>query len=257
VHSWTPCPCAGTFQHDSSSVALQWDRLHLGDAESRPTDAALLDAWVLYHNGAFEAAALAALALGPSGLTLANKAACIHATYVEPSEPVRLERLLSAAERAQQQQNLSPDLPGAWYWQGYALGRYSQGVSVAKALTKGLGSTVRHALDTTIALAPRHADAHLALANFHAEVIDKVGELIGGMVHGARKGTALDLYERALSLNPGSAITLHEYANGLLMLEGERGLERATQLRLQAETFVPLDAMERLYLDGVRADLGG
>lgn len=257
MHSWTPCPRAGVFQHDRESIALQWARLHLGDAEPLPTDAALLDAWVLYHNGAFEAAALAALALGPSGLTLANKAACIHATYVEPSEPVRLERLLSAADRAQQQQGLSPDLPGAWYWQGYALGRYSQGVSVAKALTKGLGSTVRHALDTTIALAPQHADAHLALANFHAEVIDKVGELIGGMVHGARKGTALALYEKALSLNPGSAITLHEYANGLLMLEGERGLERATQLRLQAETFVPLDAMEQLYLDGVRADLGG
>lgn len=255
--SWTPCPYAGVFHHDRDSVSRQWDRLHAGDAEPLPTDAALLDAWVLYHNGAFEAAALAGLALGPSGFTLANKAACIHATYVEPSEPARLERLLSAADRAQQQQALAPDLAGAWYWQGYALGRYSQGVSVAKALTKGLGSTVRHALDTTIALAPHHADAHLALANFHAEVIDKVGELIGGMVHGARKSAAVALYEKALSLNPGSAVTLHEYANGLLMLEGERGLERAQRLRERAEAVEPLDAMEQLYIATARADLGG
>jgi tetratricopeptide (TPR) repeat protein len=255
--SWTPCPFTGVFQHTRDSVTLQWTRLHAGDAEPLPTDAALMDAWVLYHNGAFEDAALAALALGPSGLTLANKAACIHATYVEPSEPARLERLLSAAERAQQQQGLAPDLPGAWYWQGYALGRYSQGVSVARALARGLGSTVRHALDTTITLAPHHADAHLALASFHAEVIDKVGELIGNLVHGARKGAALALYEKALLLNPRSAVTLHEFANGLLMLEGERGLERATQLREQAEAFEPLDAMEQLYLTAARADLDG
>lgn len=255
--SWTPCPFTGVFRHHRDSIVGHWARLHTGDAEPLPTDVALLDAWVLYHNGAFEDAALAALALGPSGFTLANKAACIHATYVEPSEPVRLERLLGAVERAQQQQALAPDVPGAWYWQGYALGRYSQGVSVAKALAKGLGSKVRHALDTTIALAPHHADAHLALANFHAEVIDKVGELIGSMVHGARKSVALGLYEKALALNPQSAVTLHEYANGLMMLEGEGGLARATQLRERAEAFEPLDAMERLYLAGVRADLGG
>lgn len=255
--SWTPCPFTGVFQHTCASVTLQWARLHAGDAEPLPTDAALMDAWVLFHNGAFEDAALAALALGPSGFTLANKAACVHATYVEPSEPARLERLLSAAERALQHQGIAPDLPGAWYWQGYALGRYSQGVSVARALAQGLGSTVRHALDTTITLAPHHADAHLALASFHAEVIDKVGELIGNLVHGARKGAALDLYEKALLLNPRSAVTLHEFANGLLMLEGERGLERATQLREQAEAFEPLDAMEQLYLTSAKADLDG
>ncbi|EWS62565.1 hypothetical protein Y695_04206 [Hydrogenophaga sp. T4] len=68
---------------------------------------------------------------------------------------------------------------------------------MAKALAKGLGGKVRQALQTTIELAPNHADAHLALANYHAEVIDKVGELIGSMTHGARKDTGLALYRKA------------------------------------------------------------
>ena len=61
----------------------------------------------------------------------------------------------------------------------YALGRYSPGISVAKALAQGLGSKVKHALETTLKLQPKHADAHIALGAFHAEVIDKVGKLLG------------------------------------------------------------------------------
>ena len=34
-------------------------------------------------------------------------------------------------------------------------------------------------MDPVIALAPRHADAHIALGAFHAEVIAKVGKLLG------------------------------------------------------------------------------
>ncbi len=45
----------------------------------------------------------------------------------------------------------------------YAVGRYGQGISVAKALAQGLGSKVKNALETTIKLAPKHADAHIAL----------------------------------------------------------------------------------------------
>ncbi len=46
---------------------------------------------------------------------------------------------------------------------------------------------MKEALEKTIKLQPRHADAHIALAAFHAEVIDKVGSLIGGMTYGAKR----------------------------------------------------------------------
>ncbi len=254
---WTPCPHAGSLHADAASLRGQWSRLHRGDAESMPEDEALLEGWVLFHNGEFQRAAEAGQRLGGRGLTLANKARCIHASYVEPSEALRLERLQVAAMCAQAQQISDPHNPNAWYWQGYAIGRYSQGISVAKALARGLGSQVRRALERTIALAPEHADAHLALANFHAEVIHKVGELIGGLTHGARKETGLALYQRAMALNPDSAITLAEFANGLMMLEGEAALDRATALLQRAADFEPLDAMELLYVDSARMALQG
>ena len=254
---WTPCPHAGTLHLDAERLRAQWRRLHRGDAEPLPADAALLEGWVWFHNGEFQRAAEAGLRLGGHGLTLANKARCIHASYVEPSEPLRLERLQAAAACAQAQQASDPHNPNAWYWQAYAIGRYSQGISVAKALARGLGSQVRRALERTMALSPEHADAHLALANFHAEVIHKVGELIGGMTYGARKDAGLALYQSAMALNPDSAITLAEFANGLLMLEGDKALDQATALLQRAADFEPLDAMEHLYVDSARMALQG
>ena len=252
---WAPCPCPPAQPFTADTLPDHWSRLHRGDAESLPADAAVLAAWLRFHNGDFEGATRAGLALGAPGIAVANKATCIYARYVEPSEPRRLALWLEAAERARVQQLSQPQDAAAWYWQGYALGRYSQGISVAKALAKGLGGQVRHALQTTIEREPRHADAHLALASFHAEVIDQVGELIGGMTHGARKQTGLDLYQRAMVLNPDSAITLAEVANGLVMLEGQKATEQAARLLQQAAAFQPLDAMERLYVESARMAL--
>jgi len=255
MSDWTPSLHADPTRFDTVRLAAQWARLHRGDAEALPTDPALLQAWVLFHNGKFEAAAQAGLALGWAGASVAHKATCIYARYVEPNEARRLDLLKKAAERAAAHQLHAPHHPGAWYWQGYALGRFSQGINVAKALALGLGVRVRGALQKTLELAPQHADAHLALATFHAEVIDKMGSLIGGMTYGAHKATGLALYQQAMRLNPDSAITLNEYANGMIMLEGEAGVEQALGLQDRAARLEPQDAMECHYLDEVRATL--
>ncbi len=240
---------------DSARLRALWNRLHQGDSEPWPEDEALQQAWVLFHNGEFHRAALAGLALGDAGQNVANKATCIYANYVEPREATRQALLLEAAARAGDLQQRQPDNPGAWYWQAYALGRYSQGISVAKALTQGLGVRIRRALEATLERCPQHADAHLALAAYHAEVIDKVGPLVGGMTYGADKAVGLGLYEKALAINPDSAVTLTEYAHGLVMLEGQRRLTEATALLDRAAAMEPLDAMERLYVASARIAL--
>ncbi|MBP7412970.1 MAG: hypothetical protein KA932_03670, partial [Giesbergeria sp.] len=190
--TWPPFPHAGHYRYDSASLKKKWPRLHAGDAEPVPQDGAVLQAWVLFHNGQFQQATEAGLAAGGAGITVANKATAIHANYLEKKEKTRLDLFLQVAERAAAQAAREPRNANAWYWHAYALGRYSQGISVAKALAQGaqgLGSKVKDALERTIALAPAHADAHIALGAFHAEVIDKVGALIGGMTYGARKDT--------------------------------------------------------------------
>jgi tetratricopeptide (TPR) repeat protein len=252
---WTAFPHAADYVFDAPRVRKQWARLHAGDCEPLPKDAGVLEAWALFHAGEFQQAADAGLQAGGAGLTVAHKATCIYANYLEKKEKVRLDLFMEAAERARAHAAEEPENPNAWYWEAYALGRYSQGISVAKALAQGLGTKVKTALERTIALQPGHADAHTALASFHAEVIDKVGTLIGGMTYGARKDVGLQLFQSALKLHPHSAIAMIEYANGMVMLEGDKRLKDATRLYEQAAALKPADAAERLDVELAKAEL--
>lgn len=253
--NWTASPHAGDYRFDVASVKKNWARLHQGDCEPQPKDAAVLGAWVLFHNGEFQSAFNAGVKAGGDGITVANKAACIYANYLETKEKPKLDMFMEAAERAEAMQKADAQNANAFYWQAYALGRYGQGISVAKALAQGLGSKVKQALEHTIKLQPKHADAHIALAAFHAEVIDKVGSLIGGMTYGAKKDVGLNLFKKALALNPGSAIAMVEYANGMVMLEGDKKMQEATRLYQQAAASKALDATERLDVEMAKAEL--
>jgi tetratricopeptide (TPR) repeat protein len=252
---WTAFPHTGDYAFDATSLKKSWARLHQGDCEPLPKDAAVLQAWVLFHNGEFQKATEAGLKAGGAGLTVVNKATCIYANYLETKEKAKLDLFMEVAERAEAQQAAEPKNANAYYWQAYALGRYGQGISVAKALAQGLGTKVKNALEQAIKLSPKHADAHIALAAFHAEVIDKVGSLIGGMTYGAKKEQGLSLFKEALKLNPTSAIAMIEYANGMVMLEGDKKMKEATHLYEQAAASQPLDAMERLDVEMAKAEL--
>lgn len=252
---WAAFPHLGEFGFGADEVRRHWARLHAGDAEPLPADPAVLEAWTLFHRGEFQKAAQAGLKAGGGGITAANKATCIYATYLEKKEKARLDLFLETARRAKAQAAREPANASAWHLHGYALGRYSQAISVAKALAQGLGGQVKESLEKAIKLNPRHADAHVALGAFHAEVIDKVGPLIGGMTYGAKKETGLTLFRQALELNPGSAIALIEYANGLVMLEGDERMAEATALYERAASLQPMDAAQRLDVALAQAEL--
>jgi tetratricopeptide (TPR) repeat protein len=252
---WTAFPYAGDYDFDALRVKQNWARLHAGDAEPLPQNGDVLDAWALFHSGEFQSAVEMGLALGGAGLTVANKSACIYATHLETTEKVRLDLYMEVARRAGAQAQEEPYNINAHYWQAYALGRYSQGISVAKALAQGIGNKVKLSLEEVIKLQPRHADAHKALGAFHAEVIDKVGSLIGGMTYGAKKDTGLRLLQQALKLNFESAIGMVEYANAMLMLDGDKMMAEATRLYQKAAKAEPLDAMERLDVEMARDEL--
>ena len=253
--TWSPFISPDGLQFDAASLQTNWPRLHRCDAEPMPADDAVLQAWVLFHNGDFQQAAEAGLQAGTDGVTVANKATSVYARFLEKREKTKLDLFLEVAARAEAQQSLAPSNPNAFFWQAYALSQYSQAISVAKGMAQGVGDKVKAALNRTIELCPAHADAHLALASFHAEVIDKVGALIASMTYGAKKETGLALFKQALQLNPGSAVSLIDYANGLVMLEGQKKIKEATKLYQQAVASQPQDALERLGVALARVEL--
>jgi hypothetical protein len=252
---WTAFPYdAAEYTYDAATLKKKWARLHAGDAEPLPKDEKVLAAWALYHAGEFQKAVEAGLKAGGAGITVANKAQCIYANYLEKSEKTKLALFLEAAERAEAQMAEDPKNANAFYLAAYAIGRYSQGISVAKALTQGLGAKVKSALETAIKLQPKHADAHIGLGTFHAEVIDKVGSLLA-RTQGASKDAGLAAFKNAIKLNPASAIARVEYANGLVMLEGDKKMKEAEKLYAEAAECEPLDAMERLDVEMAKSEL--
>ena len=113
----------------------------------------------------------------------------------------------------------------------------------------------KDALQTVLRLAPAHAEAHSAWGAYQAEVIAKVGALVGAMTYGAKKDSAIEHFEKALELNPESAIARIEYANGLLLLFGNDRIADAERLYREASGCAPVDAMERLDVEFAKAEL--
>ena len=248
--NWSKFPYPNKeFLYAGAALKKNWPRLHRGDCEPYPDSDAVLDAWRSYHAGDFAKAVEAGLKAGGAGINAANKAAMIHANYLEDDEDVRLQLFQDICERCAALQEAEPKNANAWYIHAYALGRYSQGISIVKALAQGIGGKIKHSLDQTLKLQPRHADANIALGTWHAEIIDKVGSMVGGLTYGAKKDTAEKHFRAALELNPDSSIARTEYANGLVLLFGRSRAKDVDRLREEAVACTAADAMERLDLE--------
>ena len=223
------------------------------DAEGLST--ALQDAWRAFHQGNFQAAFEAGEKLGPVGASVAVKALGIHATHLVDSEAEKLKRFEQAAKLAEAAVKALPDEANSHYRHAFALGRYSQGLSIAKALKQGIAGKVRDSLETALDLAPKHAEAHTAMALYHGEIIGKIGAMIGGLTYGAKAADAEKHIKAALKLTPDSPIAHIEHGNLLLLLHGDKQEDAAAAAYEKAAKLKPADAMEALDAAYAKAQL--
>jgi tetratricopeptide (TPR) repeat protein len=245
----------GDYLYAGPALKKHWGRLHRGDREPFPKDSRAQQAWRLFHQGQFPAAISAGLAAGAGGVTAANKAQAIYANSLETRDAARIALFDEVMGRAAAQAREAPKNANAHYLYAYAAGRYSQRISVAKALAQGYGGKIRAALERSLELEPRHAEAHVAMGAFHAEIIHKAGALVGGLTYGASKEAGEAHFREALRLAPDSPIALIEMANGLVLLHGRKRVEEASRLYARAAAIEPRDAMERLDVEAARAQL--
>jgi tetratricopeptide (TPR) repeat protein len=255
-NSWKKFPHPDkAFTYAGAALEKNWPRLHRGDGEPFPAESPAQDAWRAYHAGDFAKAVEIGLKAGHSGINAANKAAMIYANYLEDDDAAKLVLFEEISARCAALQAEDPANANAWYFNAYALGRYSQGISVGKALAQGLGGKIKSNLDEALKLNPKHADAHIALGTWHAEIIDKVGSMVGGLTYGAKKEASEKHFRTAIELHPDSAVARTEYANGLVMLFGRSRLKDAEKLYAEAVKCTPADAMEALDIAAAKAEM--
>lgn len=265
---------AATGKHfDFSGTLLQthWKALHVGDGEPYPDEKraaalikaagkaapkglsaaeladALQNAWRAFHSGDFQHAHEAGLALGPVGASVAAKALGIHTTYLVKQDAERLARFEQVAQLGETAVVALPKEANSHYRMAFGYGRYGQGLSITKALKIGLAGKIKSALDACIALDPKHAEAHLASALWHAEIVNKVGSTLGGLTYGAKRKLAEQHMAAALKLAPKMPIVHVEHAQMLLLLD-QNNEQAAADAFEKASLLPPIDAME--YLDG-------
>jgi tetratricopeptide (TPR) repeat protein len=279
---WNKFPhTSSAFKYKGDSLRDSWSELHLGDRvefpdadwvqqtleeapDAAPEDfdgdhAALAtivqDAWRSFHSGDFEEATRLADLCGYLAHAAANKASGIYATYLEPDEAKQQACYLSAIERAEAAIEVLPDDANSHYFHAFNLGRYSQSISIIKALSQGIGGKIHTSLQNALELEPEHAEACTALGMYHAEIINKVGKMLGKMTYGASAAKALENFDRALELTPEAPIARIEYGNGLYLLFEDDRIDDVSELYVNASEFEPKDAMEKLDIEAALAEL--
>ena len=265
-----------TFDYAGDKLAKGWPKLHAGDRETFPDEkhigkllkanpklgkdaakieASLQEAWRAFHRGDFQEAYDDGLALKALGASVAIKAGGIHAMYLVKSEKEKTARFLSLAELADDAVAQLPTEANSHYRRAFALGRYSQCISIAVALTQGIAGKVRASLDAALKIEPKHAEAHTALGLYHAEIVGKIGGLLAKLTYGANAAEAEKQLKEALKLTPDSPIAHIEYGNALLAMYGDKREDDVAVAFDKAAKLKPRDAMEFLDAEWAREQL--
>lgn len=275
-------PRGASHRRHSDDLRERWSRLHQTDREPWPDERlisgiarrhaqlravveerggaaavaqALQEAWREFHAGAFGRAIAASEKLGALGAAVANKSAAVDSLYSRRSATQVQEELEAAIARGERAVAALADHANTHYSLALVIGRYSQRISILKALAAGLAGRVREHLERTLALEPRHAEAHVAFGLYHAEIVNKLGTIAASLTYGATAAAALEHFRRALVLAPDSPIIRMEYAHGLLLLDAAHHLKEAQALNEQAAACEPVDEMERLDVERARRGL--
>jgi len=266
--NWAPFPHPDkAFDYAGDKLAKAWAKLHAGDQEPFPDEkylakllkanpklgkdagklaGQLQDAWRAFHRGDFHEAYESGVALKALGASVAAKAGGVHAAYLVKSEKDKLARYETMAKLSDEAIAALPDEANSHFRRAFALGRYSQCISISQALAQGIAGKVKSSLDNALKIAPKHAEARTALGLYHAEIVGKVGGMLARLTYGASAAEADKQLKEALKLTPDAPIAWVEYANAQLLLRGDKGEDDAAQAFAKAAKIKPRDAMEAL-----------
>lgn len=244
-------------EFDFSGAALKkhWAELHKGNLEPFPGVARVRKAWQAYHEGRFGDAVRAGVKHGGECLLPAAFAATMYTHYLENNDEKKLERFKLAVDLAERAAAFDPDSANANFILAVALGRYSQFINILEALARGIAPRVKDSLAQCLEIEAEHAEAHAALAAWHAEIVDTLGGMLANLRFGAKRQLAEEHFDKAIELCPASSFPYIEKANGLVLMYGDDSEDDIRELLETAVSMAPADAMQALDIDGAASQL--
>ena len=252
-NDWHDTDTEFTLSLSKSDLKDRWQGLHQADLAPLPSGD-LLDAWLAFHNGHFSQAGKMGRGLGIKGLPVLLRSVVAYTDYVCEDDKVSTELLHDAYIYGVDLCEDSHFDYNCEFTTALTMGRYSQSISVTKALHQGMGGKIKSRLSAVLEHQPDHAEAHIAMALYHAEVINKVGATLGGITYGAKAKLAYEHIDRALTLAP-TAINLIEAGNAYILLKDKNAVDKATELYQQAADKKPLDALQTMDIDFAQSQI--
>ena len=243
------------FKLAGGALKKRWADLHRGNLEPFPDDSEARKAWQAYHEGRFGDAVRAGEKFGDSCLLPASFAATMYTHYLEDDDDEKLEMFRFAVDLAEGAAEYDPESANAHFMLAVALGRYSQFISILEALAKGIAPRVKESVTECLELEPDHAEAHVTLATWHAEIVDKLGGMLAGLKYGAKNRLAEKHFDTAIELCPDSPFPYIERANGVILMYGDDGEDEARELLEMAAAMTPVEAMQVLDIERAKGRL--
>ncbi|MFW6415680.1 MAG: hypothetical protein ACOCZ2_05110, partial [Thermodesulfobacteriota bacterium] len=210
-------------------------------------------AWRYYHRGEFEKAYHLGNKYYPIGAYVAGRARAVHDFYLVQEQEEKVERFKKHMEKVQELLEEDIEILGhkpknhnVYFGIAYVIARQAQMSSIISALKHGSGGKIQKYLDRCLENEPDHCEAILTKAACNAEIINKVGSVIGGLTYDVSEEKAKKYYNRVIDNCPGLINGYVEKAYGLLALDREEFREEAIKCLRKARSMQPDDAWERL-----------
>lgn len=215
--------------------------------------ASIEEAQALYDSGDYDAAADIGEALKTAkGYTLATKA-LLGKTNLLPRKERSLDDIARATTMAEAAFKLDPDNIDAHLQYATSLGIRGRLISKLRAKLERLPERAEEHLLIALKLQPDHPWANAFYAAWQMEVARSGGATLAKAIYGASLETGIEIFDRAVTLQPMNPVLPYEYAQFLLaadyfvykdkaagMLEMSRALpaknhqERAVHARVAA-----------------------
>lgn len=230
----------------------------------------VLEAWQAFLRGDFKKARDLGIRYGGYAEVPGVFSQLIYGVYLAETLEHKQMHLQDTLTRIQHYGTRFPYMPGEEKFHedyvmlrlglAYAYGRLTEDAPLARAMADGYAITTINAVTEALAVAPDHALALALNAAFDSNVIRRVGKTAGRVALGAKPINAVELFRRALDLQPDMAILRYEYANTLLYVDEPEAERRALEQLEKAISIKPsfaMEALDRLYAKKRLAEVKG